>query len=61
VLAFFLVVAVMAAVFGGGAARADSVQHVWVHYDYMVGPNAESYAPDPAGIQIVIDAFNSTA
>jgi hypothetical protein len=33
------------------------MQHVWVHYDYMVGPNGESFAPDPAGIQIVVDAF----
>jgi hypothetical protein len=30
---------------------------VWVHYDYMVGANGESYAPDPAGIQIVVDSF----
>ena len=50
--------AVVALHFGGGVARADPVfQHVWVHYDYMVGPNGESYAPDPAGIQIVVDAF----
>jgi hypothetical protein len=47
----------VAAVFGGEAARADPEQHVWVHYDYMVGANGESYAPDPAGIQIVVDSF----
>lgn len=41
----------------GETARADPVQHVWVHYDYMVGPNGESYAPDPASIQLVVDAF----
>ena len=42
---------------GTSTAHADPVQHVWVHYDYMVGPNGESYAPDPAGIQIVVDSF----
>jgi hypothetical protein len=42
---------------GTRAAHADPVQHVWVHYDYMVGPDGESYAPDPAGIQIVVDSF----
>jgi hypothetical protein len=57
-LAFFVLVAVTgAALSGGEAARADPVQHVWVHYDYMVGPDGESYAPDPAGIQIVVDSF----
>jgi hypothetical protein len=39
------------------AAGADSVQQVWVHYDYMVGAGGASFAPDPAGIQIVVDAF----
>jgi hypothetical protein len=54
---FALVAGLVAAVFGGEAARADPEQHVWVHYDYMVGANGESYAPDPAGIQIVVDSF----
>jgi hypothetical protein len=52
-----LVAGIAAAGSGGGAARADAVQHVWVHYDYMIGPNGESYAPDAAGIQIVVDSF----
>lgn len=53
-----LMLLVAAALLGrAGAARADPVQHVWVHYDYMVGPDGESYAPDPAGIQIVVDSF----
>jgi hypothetical protein len=43
--------------FGRESARADAVQHVWVHYDYMVSPDGESFAPDPAGIQIVVDSF----
>jgi hypothetical protein len=42
---------------GFHSAQADAMQHVWVHYDYMVGPDGESFAPDPAGIQIVVDAF----
>jgi hypothetical protein len=41
---------------GPRPARADPVQHVWVHYDYMVGDGV-SFAPDPAGIQIVVDSF----
>lgn len=40
-----------------GSDRADGAQHVWVHYDYMVGPDGETYEPDPAGIQIVVDSF----
>lgn len=41
----------------GGSSLADGMQHVWLHYDYMAGEDGESYAPDPAGIQMVIDAF----
>jgi hypothetical protein len=41
---------------------APSYQHVWVHYDYMSGydPTAGKYvsfAPPPAAIQMVVDAF----
>jgi hypothetical protein len=56
-LALLVLLASLAAVLTDSAARADPVQHVWVHYDYLVGPNGESFAPDPAGIQIVVDAF----
>jgi len=54
---FVLMAATAAALSEGKAARADPMQHVWVHYDYMVGPDGESYAPNPAGIQIVVDSF----
>jgi hypothetical protein len=40
-----------------GGARADLVQHVWVHYDYMVMPDGESLAPNPESIQLVVAAF----
>jgi hypothetical protein len=47
-----------AAVFlGPGSARADTEQHVWVHYDYMVAADGTSYAPDPRGIDLVVQAF----
>ena len=39
------------------SARADSVQHMWLHYDYMVAPGGESFAPDPGSIRLVVDAF----
>jgi hypothetical protein len=52
-----VVLAAAALLVGSRAARAEAEQHVWLHYDYMVGPGGESYAPDPAGIQIVVDAF----
>jgi hypothetical protein len=49
-------VAGLSAVFGGEVARADPVQHIWLHYDYMVASD-HSDAPDPAAIQLVVDAF----
>jgi hypothetical protein len=51
-------------VFGVPLAFADvelSYQHVWVHYDYMAGYDADgeyvSFGPTPAAIQLVVDAF----
>jgi hypothetical protein len=49
-------VAGLSAVSGGEVARADPVQHIWLHYDYMVASD-HSDAPDPAAIQMVVDAF----
>ena len=42
-------------------AASDERLHVYVHYDYLVfaGPNAHSDAPDPAAIQLVVDAFSA--
>lgn len=41
------------------ASTADPMQHVWVHYDYMVAADGRSDAPDPAAVQLVVDAFAS--
>lgn len=45
---------------GSNGALADDddpdYQHVWVHYDYMVAPD-HNHAPDPAAIQLVVDAY----
>jgi hypothetical protein len=54
---FALVAVLAAALPGGGIARADPVQHIWVHYDYMVAADGRSDAPDPAAIQLVVEAF----
>src|SRR5262245_39095513 len=59
---FALVAGIAAAFFRGEAARADPVQHVWVHYDYMAGYDSTdgryvSFEPDPAAIRLVVDAF----
>ena len=34
---------------------------VWLHYDYMIkdGPNGHSHEPDPASIQLVVEAFRA--
>jgi hypothetical protein len=52
-----LIVAVAVAA-PAGTANDDSYLHVWVHYDYMVGPD-HSDAPNPAAIQMVVDAFKA--
>ena len=39
-----------------GSARADSEQHIWLHYDYMVAPD-HCDAPSDAAIQMVVDVF----
>src|SRR5262249_29206298 len=57
VLGWFALGVGLSAAFGGGAARADAMQHVWVHYDYMVAADGTSYAPDPRGIALVVQAF----
>jgi hypothetical protein len=57
-LAFFVLIAGLAAGLSGGeTARADPVQHVWVHYEYMVAADGTSYAPDSRGIELVVQAF----
>jgi hypothetical protein len=61
----FLVVLVGALALAVPLAAADdgpSYQHVWVHYDYMAGYDTTdgkyvSFKPDPAAIQMVVDAF----
>ena len=45
------------ALVGLRSARADSTQHIWLHYDYMVMPDGTRLAPDPQSIQLVVDAF----
>jgi hypothetical protein len=39
---------------GGAAAQ----QHIWLHYDYMVGADGTSYAPSTAAIAEVVQAFS---
>jgi streptogramin lyase len=43
-----------------GSAHADesAYSHVWLHFDYMVGPGY-SDAPSPAAIRTVVDAFRA--
>ena len=41
-----------------GTAADSAYLNVWVHYDYMVAPD-HSDAPDPAAIQMVVDAFKT--
>src|SRR5215475_12276689 len=38
-------------------ARADSMQHVWLHYDYMVASDGRSDAPNPAAIELAVEVF----
>ncbi|HEV2238161.1 MAG TPA: hypothetical protein VGR57_15985, partial [Ktedonobacterales bacterium] len=41
-----------------GRAAGATPLHVWLHYDYLVGaPDGHSDAPDPAAIQLVVDAY----
>jgi hypothetical protein len=56
VLAACLLVLTATALAGGGA-RAAARQSVWLHYDYMVGADGTSTAPDPKGIDLVVQAF----
>jgi len=57
-LAFFVLVAVMAAAVPRGTAAESPYLNVWVHYDYMVGADG-SFAPSNAAIQMVVDAFRA--
>jgi peptidase M66-like protein len=50
-----LVVGLAVAVPSGGAADGPYL-NVWVHYDYMVGPDG-SFAPSASAMQTVVDAF----
>jgi hypothetical protein len=53
-----VVAAVLAPVPPAHAAdTAPAYQHVWVHYDYLVGPDGRTTAPDPEGIAMVVQAF----
>jgi len=47
----------MAPAGGAGVAGAAAPQQIWLHYDYMVAPGGPSYAPDPKGIALVVQAF----
>jgi hypothetical protein len=43
---------------GKAHAAGTTPLHVWLHYDYLVGaPDGHSDAPDPAAIQLVVDAY----
>jgi hypothetical protein len=58
--ALLVVVAISGAVLGSRrhAAAAGEELHVWLHYDYLVGaPDGHSDVPDPAAIQLVVDAY----
>jgi hypothetical protein len=57
-LAFFALLAGLAAAVPSGTAADSPYLNVWVHYDYMVG-SGYSDAPSPAAIQIVVDAFKA--
>src|SRR5436190_1985919 len=39
------------------AAPPPPTPHVWLHYDYLVYPDGTNDAPNPAAIQMVVDAF----
>jgi hypothetical protein len=39
--------------------RAAGRQDVWLHYDYMVAPDGTSLAPDPKGIDLVVQVFKA--
>jgi hypothetical protein len=54
-----LVVAFCAGVAVSSPAVAASMPEVWVHYDYVVEPDGTSFAPDPAGIQMVVDVYRA--
>jgi hypothetical protein len=41
---------VVAGAGSAGRAGADAQQTIWLHYDYMVGADGTSYAPDAKGI-----------
>jgi hypothetical protein len=43
--------------FGFVSARSEAMQHVWLHYDYMVAADGRSDAPDAAAVQMVVDAY----
>ena len=58
VLAFFVLVAGLAAAVPRGTAADSPYLNVWVHYDYMVGPGY-SDAPSAAAIQTVVDALKA--
>jgi hypothetical protein len=54
----WLLLAVAVLLPGGASATAPPPSpHVWVHYDYVVNPDGHSDAPDPAAIQLVVDAY----
>jgi hypothetical protein len=41
-----------------GKAAGATPLHIWLHYDYLVGaPDGHSDAPDPAALQLVVDAY----
>jgi hypothetical protein len=54
-------VAVAAALLLAATCTSDSHaaarQSIWLHYDYMVAGDGTSYAPDPKGIDLVVQAF----
>ena len=54
-----LVVGVCAGVAVSSPAVAAAMPEVWVHYDYVVEPDGTSFAPDPAGIQMVVDTYRA--
>ena len=58
VLAFFVLVAVMAAAVPKGTAADSQYLNVWVHYDYMVGADG-SFAPSASAMQLVVDSFKA--
>jgi streptogramin lyase len=57
-LVVLAVVAGLAVAVPSGRAEDSPYLNVWVHYDYMVG-QGYSDAPNPASIQMVVDAFKA--